>query len=180
MVGTEVKQAKSSCRKDVPTVGSRTALENLGFPLVNDLKTVWHSRLPVDELEQFTYGGYCAEMLLKAAYFSCLGLPELSLLSWASDILPAIDKAKKTFKIAWPKAGQGHNVRAWSELLIAERAMTVNAYSPSFGLEVQRQGQRIGQLWSESLRYHKNVAYLHEVRQAREGTEWFLINSDAL
>ena len=41
-------------------------------------------------------------------------------------------------------------------------------------------GQRIGQLWRETLRYHKNRAYLYEVRQVREATEWLLVNSDDL
>ncbi len=53
-------------------------------------------------------------------------------------------------------------------------------YALSFGLELQKRGQRIGQLWSETLRYHKNIAYPHEVRQVREAVAWLLVNSDVL
>ncbi len=124
--------------------------------------------------------GYTAEMILKAAYFSLIGRAESAALTWRGDILPAIE-AGKLMKIAWPKPGQGHNVRAWSELLIAEHAATPGAaYPPLFGREVQACGQRIGQLWSESLRYHKNQAYWYEVNQVREATEWLLVNSENL
>jgi hypothetical protein len=33
-------------------------------------------------------------------------------------------------------------------------------YPPAVGREIQAHGQRFGLLWSETLRYHKNVAYL--------------------
>jgi len=46
--------------------------------------------------------------------------------------------------------------------------------------EVQSCGQGIGQLWSEALRYHKNVAYVYEMNQVREAAEWLLVNSDVL
>jgi hypothetical protein len=124
--------------------------------------------------------GYSAEMILKAAYFSLLGRSETALLTWAGDILPAIN-AGRAIGIAWPGPGQGHNVRAWAELLVNEHAATPGAaYPPLFGQEVQACGQSIGLLWSETLRYHKNVAYLHEMNQVREAAEWLLVNSDAL
>jgi hypothetical protein len=124
--------------------------------------------------------GYSAEMTLKAAYFALLGRAETALLTWVGDILPAIT-AGRAFGNAWPFSGQGHNVRAWAELLVAERAATPGAaYAPLLGREVQACGQGIGQLWSETLRYHKNVAYLYEMNQIREAAEWLLVNSDDL
>jgi hypothetical protein len=124
--------------------------------------------------------GYSAEMTLKSAYFSLLGRAETAVLTWGGDIVPAVN-AGRGMGIAWPLQGQGHNVRAWAELLVLARAATPGAaYTHSFGLEVQGCGQSIGQLWSEMLRYHKNLAYLHEVRQVREAAEWLLINSHAL
>src|SRR5262249_281475 len=124
--------------------------------------------------------GYTAEMILKAAYFSLLGRPEAAVLTWTADILPAIN-AGRSMGIAWPVHGQGHNVRAWAECLVATRAATPGtAYPHPFGLEVQARGQRIGNLWSETLRYHKNVAYLYERNQVREAVEWLLVNSAAL
>jgi len=124
--------------------------------------------------------GYTAEMILKAAYFSLLGRPQAAVLTWTADILPAIN-AGRSMGIAWPVHGQGHNVRAWAEFLVATRAATPGtAYPHPFGLEVQARGQRIGNLWSETLRYHKNVAYLYERNQVREAVEWLLVNSAAL
>lgn len=124
--------------------------------------------------------GYTAEMTLKAAYFSLIGLAETYPITWTSDLKPAIDQGRNR-GITWPKHGAGHNVRAWAELLVAERNQSATtAYALSFGLEVQRQGQRIGELWRETLRYHKNVAYLHELRQVRESAEWLLVNSSRL
>jgi hypothetical protein len=124
--------------------------------------------------------GYSAEMLLKAAYFTLLGHDEATPITWAGHLQPAIARGR-TLGIAWPGGGAGHNVRAWAELLILERAaMAGMAYAPDFGLEVQVNGQRLGQLWNETLRYHKNVAYLYEVTQVRLATEWFLTNFEAL
>ncbi|MCI0460386.1 MAG: hypothetical protein L0Z62_25820 [Gemmataceae bacterium] len=54
------------------------------------------------------------------------------------------------------------------------------AFAPPFGLDVQRCGQRIEQLWRETLRYHKNDAYLYEMRQVREAVEWLLVNAPTL
>lgn len=120
--------------------------------------------------------GYSAEMTLKAAYFS-LTLSETQPISWAGHILAAIIHGRMVHGIAWPRRGEGHNVRAWAELLIAERAATPGmAFAPQFGRDVQTCGQQIGGLWSETLRYHKNVAYMYEMTQVREATEWLLSN----
>lgn len=127
--------------------------------------------------------GYSAEMLLKAAYFRLLGVAETAILSWRANLLPAIQRGRNVLGIAWPLPGQGHNVRAWAELLIAERAAAPGpgvAYAPDFGLQVQECGQNIGSLWNETLRYHKNVAYLHEVRKVRESVEWLRANEEML
>ena len=123
--------------------------------------------------------GYSAEMTLKAAYFSFLGHPETTPITWAAHLLPAINAGQAV--VAWPHQGKGHNVRAWAEFLVLSRAANpATSYPPPFALEVQRHGQRIGQLWRQTLRYHKNVAYQYEVRQVREATEWFLMNSDSM
>ena len=124
--------------------------------------------------------GYTAEMILKAAYFAVLGLDEADPILWGEHLLPAIHRGR-ALGIAWPVPGQGHNVRAWAELLVAERASSAaTAYDAPFGREVQRHGQRFEPLWRETLRYRKNRAYRHEVRQVRESAEWFLVQSPAL
>jgi hypothetical protein len=121
-------------------------------------------------------------MLLKAAYFSVLGVGEGTALEMAIHINPAIQLGKG-LGIAWPPGGQGHNVRAWAELLILERATHPDpamSYPVDFGARVQVSGQRISQLWNETLRYHKNKPYLHEITQVREAAEWLLVNSALL
>jgi hypothetical protein len=124
--------------------------------------------------------GYAAEMTLKAAYFSLFGLAEDDVITVAGHIRPAINRGRAApLSIAWPIPGDGHNVRAWAELVVGVRALApATAYGVAFAAQVQACGQRIGQLWRETLRYHKNRAYLYEVRQVREATEWLLVNSE--
>jgi hypothetical protein len=126
--------------------------------------------------------GYASEMALKAAYFALSGLAETDAITVAGHIQAAVNRGRAApLSIAWPSQGAGHNVRAWAELLVGVRALTAaTAYASDFGARVQSCGQRIWQLWRETLRYHKNRAYLYEVRQVREPTEWLLVNADAL
>jgi hypothetical protein len=126
--------------------------------------------------------GYATEMTLKAAYFSLMGLAEDDVITMSRHIQPAIDRGRAApLSIAWPSQGAGHNVRAWADLLVGVRALApATAYVPAFAAQVRRCGQRIGQLWRETLRYHKNRAYLYEVQQVRLATEWFLVHSDNL
>jgi len=98
----------------------------------------------------------------------------------STHINPAIVHGRNVRGIAWPFEGQGHNVRAWAELLIAERAARGIAYRPENARSVQVCGQRIGLLWSETLRYRRNVAYEYEMIQVREAAEWLLTNAAIL
>ena len=54
------------------------------------------------------------------------------------------------------------------------------ALSPAISQEIQTCGQRIGELWNESLRYHNNVAYQHEVTKVRLAAEWLLANLESI
>ncbi len=124
--------------------------------------------------------GYCAEMVLKAAYFSLIGLTETDVITWQGHLIPAIHRGR-AIGLAWPSQGAGHNISAWAELLVAVRALApATAFVSPFDLEVQRCGQQRWQLWRETLRYHKNDAYLYELRQVREACEWLLANSPKL
>jgi hypothetical protein len=124
--------------------------------------------------------GYSAEMALKAAYFS-ITLADTDPITWHGHIRPAITRGQNVHTITWPNNGAGHNVRAWAELLVAERATIVGrAYLADDARQIQAQGQRIGLLWNETLRYHKNVAYPYEVTQVRLSAEWLLANLETL
>jgi hypothetical protein len=125
--------------------------------------------------------GYSAEMLLKAAYLSLLGFDEEKPFPLKS-IHDAV-KLGQGLGIPWPTVGQGHNVRAWAELLILERATHPDpamAYAMDFQDDVQAHGQRIGRLWNETLRYRRNTPYLYEIAQVRIAVEWFIVHSDFL
>jgi hypothetical protein len=122
--------------------------------------------------------GYSAEMTLKAAYFAVLGYPETRAIT-INDLIAARNAGMANYHITWPNSGKFHNVRAWAELLVGYRSHFPGvAYAqPSFGDEIKRRGRWIEPLWSETLRYHKNVAYSHEVERVRQATGWLLTNS---
>lgn len=124
--------------------------------------------------------GYTVEMILKAAYFSVIGVPENRILQWSTDIRPAVTRGRG-LGILWPTQGEGHNVRAWAELLVRVRASSpATSFSAPFAIEVQQRTLRIEQLWRETLRYRKNFAYLYEMRHVRESAEWFVVNESVL
>ena len=124
--------------------------------------------------------GYAAEMTLKAAYFAAIGFTESQEIT-RGDLNQAV-KFGISSMVSWPKEGQLHRIRAWAETLVVRRgSMAGTAYDhPEFGIEVVNRGQRLEHYWSESLRYHKNIAYPHEVRRVKEATEWLLVNSQQL
>jgi hypothetical protein len=126
--------------------------------------------------------GYSAEMTLKAAYFALFGLAEAEVITVPGHIQPAINRGRAApLSIAWPNQGAGHNVSAWAALLVGVRALAVDtAFPPELAAQVRRCGQRIWQLWRETLRYHKNRAYLYEVQQVQQATNWLLVNSGEL
>lgn len=117
-------------------------------------------------------------MLLKAAFFEAEGFDPVSAITLA-DVASAKGKAGG-FGILW--AGNLHNLRAWAEVLVATRAATPGfSYpSPLFAGEIVWYAASVYRLWSEVLRYHKNVAYLFEVNQVRKATEWLLTNARSL
>ena len=125
--------------------------------------------------------GYAAEMTLKAAYFSFMGVADDAALTLQGHILPAIERGRTAFGIAWPKAGAGHNVRAWASLLVSARAVAPGTAFPApFAGDIRAYAGVVGGLWSETLRYHKNVAYSSEMRRVRTAVAWLLTNSPRL
>ena len=126
--------------------------------------------------------GYGAEMIVKAAYFTLTNVAEGDPLSMSAHLYPAIQLGRG-LGIAWPQSGAGHNVRAWAELLVLERSthpISMMAYPAGFGERVQACGQRVSQLWNETLRYHKNKPYSYEVAQMRAAVEWLIQHSNNL
>jgi hypothetical protein len=122
--------------------------------------------------------GYTAEMTLKAAYFDVIGFPATQVITMA-DLHGARANAPH---LGFTWIGNLHNLESWTKLLVATRGSMLGlAYpDPRFGNEVIKRGQDLQQLWSEYLRYHKNVAYPYEVRQVRDGAAWLLFHSSNL
>jgi hypothetical protein len=124
--------------------------------------------------------GYAVEMTLKAAYFTIIGFTETQPISVAD--LRAAALTAPGLGVVWPGLPHNpklHDVRAWAELLAAKRAaMPGLAYAdPAFGNQVVTRGFRLQRLWSEILRYHKNIAYVHEMNQVRDVAAWLLLHS---
>jgi len=118
--------------------------------------------------------GYAAEMVLKAAYYRRIGhLPGQPIT--ATDLRLA-RTAAVGLGITWP--GNLHHLANWAQLLVLTRA-TIPGWAypqPGFGNDVVAQVRRLHRHWVETLRYHKNVAYPHEVEQAQAGTDWLLLH----
>ena len=125
--------------------------------------------------------GYAAEMTVKAAYFSVFGFDDADRITTA-DLYAAKNRSEQPpFNIKWDPKNL-HNVGAWAEFLVEYRNQSAHSsyLEPTFGVEVIKRGRRISELWSETLRYHKNVAYSHEVSHVGEAAAWFVLNSREL
>jgi hypothetical protein len=127
--------------------------------------------------------GYSAEMTLKAAYFAVIGFADTQTIT-----VPDLRAAALTapgLGVIWPGLPRNpklHDLRAWADLLAATRIATPRmAYGdPSIGTRMVTRCARLQHLWSEILRYHKNVAYIHEMEQVRDAAAWLLLYSSQL
>jgi hypothetical protein len=119
-------------------------------------------------------------MLLKAAYFQVIGFTDNQPIS-TSDLRNAVASAAN-LGVVWPAQGQFHNLGAWAELLVTTRAGTpgLGYGDPRFASRVESAARAIWSRWRETLRYHKNVAYLHEVNRVQEAVHWLLMQSATL
>jgi len=122
--------------------------------------------------------GYAAEMTIKAAYFSLINLSAAQPLTIA-DLSGARNTGINQYQINWPNQGKFHNVAAWAELLINVRhsSPTIRYADPAFASEIRSRCRTVSLLWSEQLRYHKNIIYQPEIDQMEEAVEWLLLQS---
>jgi hypothetical protein len=120
--------------------------------------------------------GYVAEMILKAAFFEVRGFAENQ---------PIIRRDLQNALATLPGIGGNpplHHLSLWARALVAYRASTpgLGYADPAFASQVTAKAQALYGLWRETLRYHKNVAYPHEIDQARAAAEWLLTHSSKL
>ena len=123
--------------------------------------------------------GYAAEMLIKAAYFTAIGFGRTRIIQFG-DLNDARNRAIiAPYNILWPSAGKFHNVRAWCDYLVAYRSASpgIPYFDPGFGGKIKRRGMQIEPIWRETLRYHENLAYPHEVERMRSAVAWLVRHS---
>ena len=117
-------------------------------------------------------------MILKAGYFAFIGFRDTVPIT-INDLRTATTKTTLVCGLVW--SGNWHNLVCWGDLLVRHRNYLGFAYSdPQFGSSVVAHAGVVYLRWRETLRYHKNAAYLHEVDRVRASTRWFLDNSDRL
>jgi hypothetical protein len=119
--------------------------------------------------------GYAAEMLLKAAYFKVDGHGDNEPITLQQVRNAVRQLAQTTYRIIWPAAGDLHNVARWAELLVLHRQTRGLPYAnPPFADDVRFHAEAVYDRWRETLRYHPNRAYQHEVNRVRSATNWLL------
>lgn len=125
--------------------------------------------------------GYAAEMIVKAAYFSLAQYPMDQPITFA-DLASAKLIATRQHQITWLNPSNYHNIVAWAELLTKVRASSPKTRYPDpyFGVEVLGACFEVQRSWTEQLRYHKNVAYRHELIRVKAAAEWLLLRSFSL
>jgi hypothetical protein len=116
--------------------------------------------------------GYTAEMVLKAGYFHLIGLGQADPIA-LKDLKAAADRASQ---LSFKWQGNLHDLVSWATLIIATRASIPSlCYAdPAFPIELDSTVRRIALSWREVLRYHKNVAYEHEVARVERAATWLL------
>lgn len=126
--------------------------------------------------------GYVVEMILKARYFRLIGLGDFDAISISTLRQHVGDSPASTARsLGLQGARNLHNLLAWVELIVAYRGDRGISYrDPGFGDMLYSNVIAIHRLWSESLRYHRNIAYPHELGRARVACEWILGNRDAI
>jgi len=126
--------------------------------------------------------GYAVEMTLKAAYFNLLGLGNLDSIR-LSDLRTALGNspASTASTLGMTPSGSLHDLAGWGQLIILYRRKYGPSYlSGGFERDLRRLSGYAGNLWSETIRYHKNKAHRYEVDGMRRVTAWMLDRSSEL
>jgi len=118
-------------------------------------------------------------MTLKAAYFRLIKFAPARPITLL-DLNDALKTAVK-FRIHWPPGGKLHNIECWALLLVAHRHFLGVPYKAlDFQQRLLGDARTIYQGWRESIRYHKNIAYPHELERIAKAAEWLIANASKL
>ena len=126
--------------------------------------------------------GYVVEMLLKAAYFRMLRFTDTQVIA-LSDLSAAVGTSagSQARLLGLPGTRNYHNLGAWVELIITYRNRSGMPYAElGFAGELADRVDTVHARWTEVIRYHKNTAYAHELRQVRDASAWIMTHRTEL
>ena len=120
--------------------------------------------------------GYVVEMLLKAAYFRLIGYGDADPIDFVA-MRNAVGESPASMASSLGLTGTRnlHDISAWSALIVAFRASRLLLYpDPEFEATLTAHVAVVHDRWSETIRYHKNVAYRHELDRVGAACEWVM------
>jgi hypothetical protein len=126
--------------------------------------------------------GYVVEMHLKIAFLRLVGhaddvhIPIATLWNYVGQRTTTVARS-----LGLPGATNLHDLTAWAQLIVAYRAHHGPAYANAdFAGALVANVTEVGARWSETLRYHGNVAYAHELDRVRTSCVWVSSNSETI
>ncbi len=120
--------------------------------------------------------GYVVEMLLKVAYFRVLGFGDADPINRSAMQAAVGESPASTARVLGLNGTRNlHNIDAWSELLVTFRRAKGLLYpDPGVSHLLITNVSRVGELWAETVRYHKNTAYGHELARVENACQWLV------
>lgn len=118
--------------------------------------------------------GHVVEMILKAAFLRLAGHADDDPITMSTLRNYVGESGTSTARsLGLPGSRNLHDLSAWANLIVAYRADRGLVYpEPGFDAALLANVAVIHALWSETIRYHKNVAYVHELARVRISCQW--------
>ena len=122
--------------------------------------------------------GYAVEMLLKAGSLRLVGYADVDPVTTAAlRQYIGVDNNSIARSLGMAGTKNLHDLTSWAELVVAYRSAHGPKYSDvAFADALRTHVKTIHRFWSESLRYHRNIAYNYEVEQVRSASQWVIDN----
>ncbi len=120
--------------------------------------------------------GYVVEMLLKAAYFRLIhhgdntpiGVGDMRLAT-------GVNPASTARSLGLDGTQNLHDLTTWGELIVAYRNRNGLLYTGAgFARFLTVNVAIVRGRWTETIRYHKNIAYRHELDRVTQACDWIV------
>ncbi len=122
--------------------------------------------------------GYAVEMLLKAAYFRLIGYGDgdpVGIVQLRQAVGDSPASTARSLGLAGTR--NLHDLGAWAALIVTYRTARLLPYpTADFGRILTAQVATVRDRWTETVRYHKNVAYHHELEAVTRSCAWVSAN----